>query len=233
MSLQYNRSPNLYEKYGDGAFVRPNTLLEWEDGTQWDLGATWTGKIKNADLKATLTYFGRHANNLMEFMMTDPRYGQYQNIGKADINGLEFESTIILGKWNINTSATWMRAINKSDDFRKDHRIPNRPEFEGLLRATRTFLKDDRASAFAEFHYMGNNYFDTVETKKVDDLFTVGIGLKYKFSGRTKLVLGVDDIFDKSPDTKFYNVSSSSSISRTMWYPLQGRTFYATFFWEF
>ncbi|MEG1584352.1 MAG: TonB-dependent receptor, partial [Anaerovorax sp.] len=55
----YNRAPNLYELYGDGAFVRPNPNLKWEDGTQWDIGVTWKGQALSADIVASLTYFGR------------------------------------------------------------------------------------------------------------------------------------------------------------------------------
>ena len=139
----YNRAPNLYELYGDGAFVRPNQNLQWEDGTQWDVGASWKGQIRNADVTAMLTYFGRHSNNLIEFVMVDPRYGKYFNIGKADINGIELETSATWGKWDARLSATWMDAINKTDDYRSGERLPNRPEWEGYLRINRRFLKDE------------------------------------------------------------------------------------------
>ena len=46
-----------------------------------------------------------------------------------------------------------------------------------------------------------------------------------------KVVVGVDDIFDKSPETLMYAVYNGPAS--TMWYPLQGRTFYATLTWDF
>ncbi len=33
----YNRAPNLYERYGDGASIRPAPDLSWEEGTQADV----------------------------------------------------------------------------------------------------------------------------------------------------------------------------------------------------
>lgn len=228
---KYNRAPNLYELYGDGAFVRPNQNLQWEDGTQWDVGASWKGQIRSADVTATLTYFGRHSNNLIEFVMVDPRYGKYFNIGKADINGIELETSATWGKWDARLSATWMDAINKTDDYRSGERLPNRPEWEGYLRINRRFLKDDAATAFAELRYIGENYYDSVGTIKMDDLLTVGLGLKWKFQKNMNVVVGVDDLFDKSPDVNMYAVYNGPS--RTMWYPLQGRTWYATLTWEF
>ena len=227
----YNRAPNLYELYGDGAFVRPNQNLQWEDGTQWDAGVSWKGRIRSADVTATLTYFGRHSNNLIEFVMVDPRYGKYFNIGKADINGIELEGSAAWGKWDARLSATWMDAINKTDDYRSGERLPNRPEWEGCLRINRRFLKDDAATAFAELRYTGDNYYDSVGTIKMDDLLTVGLGLKWKFQKNMSVVAGVDDLFDKSPDVNMYAVYNGPS--RTMWYPLQGRTWYVTLTWEF
>lgn len=227
----YNRAPNLYELYGDGAFVRPNQNLQWEDGTQWDVGASWKGRIRSADVTATLTYFGRHSNNLIEFVMVDPRYGKYFNIGKADISGIELEGSAAWGKWDAMLSATWMDAKNTTDDYRKDCELPNRPKWEGYLRVSRRFLKDDAAVVFAELRYTGENYYDSVGTIRMDNLFTVGCGFRWKFRKNMNIVAGVDDLFDKSPDVNMYAVNNGPS--RTMWYPLQGRTWYATLTWEF
>lgn len=227
----YNRAPNLYELYGDGAFVRPNPDLVWEDGTQWDIGVTWKGQIKSADITATASYFGRRSNNLIEFVMTDPRYGKYFNIGEAEIKGVEVESVIDWNKWNLRMAATWMSAKNTTDDYRKDRQLPNRPKWEGFLRLTRKLFKDDAASAFVELNYIGENYYDSIGTIKMDDILTVGLGFRYSFTKTSRITVGVKDLFDRSPETQMYAVNNGPS--RTMWYPLQGRTFYATMTWDF
>ncbi|MDO5114531.1 MAG: TonB-dependent receptor [Synergistaceae bacterium] len=227
----YNRAPNLYEKYGDGATLRPNPALKWEDGTQWDIGATWKGSVKSADIAATLTLFGRRSNNLIEYVIVSPRTAQYINIGKADVWGVEFENAVKWDKWESFLSLTWMDAKNKmaEDDTRSGAPLPNRPEWSGLLRLSRKFLKDDKASAYLEFRYTGNNYLDSAGLVKIDNLFTTGIGLKYQINDRLKLAAGVDDIFNKSVDLKQF----TEIVSSTLWYPIQGRTFYATLTWEF
>ncbi|WP_418505100.1 TonB-dependent receptor plug domain-containing protein [Cloacibacillus evryensis] len=227
----YNRAPNLYELYGDGAFVRPNQDLKWEDGTQWDVGVTWKEKIKKADIMATASYFGRRSNNLIEFFMVSPRSGRYFNVGDALIHGLELEGSAVWDKWDAKFSATWMSAKNMTDDYRKDKPLPNRPKYEGSLRVSRKFLKDDAAAAFAELRYIGENYYDYTGSVRMDDILTLGLGLRWKFSDNMKVVVGVDDIFDKSPETLMYAVYNGPSS--TMWYPLQGRTFYATLTWDF
>ena len=211
--------------------MRPNPDLVWEDGTQWDIGVTWKGQIKSADITATASYFGRRSNNLIEFVMTDPRYGKYFNIGEAEIKGVEVESVIDWNKWNLRMAATWMSAKNTTDDYRKDRQLPNRPKWEGFLRLTRKLFKDDAASAFVELNYIGENYYDTIGTIKMDDILTVGLGFRYSFTKTSRITVGVKDLFDRSPETQMYAVNNGPS--RTMWYPLQGRTFYATMTWDF
>lgn len=228
---KYNRAPNIYELYGDGAFVRPNQNLRWEEGIQWDAGIMWHGKVGITDLAASLTYFGRNSDNLIEYMMTDPRYGRYYNIGKASVNGVEFETNAMVKKWNFRLSATWMRAINKTEGYRDGKQLPNRPEFEGFFRISRSIFNNDMGLAFAELNYIGENYYDETESIKMDNMLTVGLGLKYSFTEKCRVVFGVKDLFNSSPDAKMYAVVNGPS--RTMWYPLQGRTFYLTLTWDF
>ncbi len=222
----YNRAPNLYERYGDGAVIRPASELKWEKGTQWDIAAEWRGRVGSADVTADISYFARDADNLIEFEMMNPRYGIYRNIGEAKIRGVELESTLKRDPWSAMLSATWMESENTTpDDYRSGKRLPNRPEYEGFFRISRKF-RDDRASAFAELRYMGNNYFDSSEQIKMDDLLTVGVGARYSFSDSAKMILGVDDIFDKGPETNLAAVGNGPV--RTLWYPLQGRRVYLT-----
>lgn len=222
----YNRAPNLYERYGDGASLRPNPDLKWEKGTQWDLSAIWSGKVASADIGASITFFTRDAENLIEYVMTSPRYGIYQNIGEAKVNGLELESTVKMEAWDFFLSATWMDSENTAEgDYRKGKQLPNRPELEGLFRVSRMFM-EDKMRAFAELHYTANNYFDSAEQIKMENLLTVGFGLSYKINKKSKITIGVDDIFDESPKTRLAAVGNGPV--RTLWYPLEGRRFYAT-----
>ena len=228
----YNRAPNMYELYGDGAFVIPNPLLDWEEGTQWDAGVTWKGDIFKGKSEITLTYFGSHVDNLIEYFVVNPRYARYENVGKAHINGVELEGSIKWDDWEVYGSATWMDAVNKTPGFRYGMRIPNRPEYEGFLRVARNnLLKNKRLSAFAEARYIGNNFYDQLQEVKQDDLLTFGLGLRYSIKDDLKLVVGVDDIFDKGPDVLF--LAEGHGPDRVMWYPLQGRTYYASLIWTF
>ena len=59
----------------------------------------------------------------------------------------------------------------------------------------------------------------------------MGFGLRYSIREDLKLIVGVDDIFDKAPEVLF--LAEGYGPDRTMWYPLQGRTFYASLLWTF
>ena len=227
----YNRAPNLYELYGDGAFIIPNTGLEWEDGTQYDAGISWEGELSKAQVKAELTYFYRKSNNLIDYLMVNPRYAQYVNIGDAEVSGIELEATVKRDKWDVYLSATWMDATNKTPGYMYDTPLPNRPEWEGLLRVSRKILKDDRATLFAELHHIGKNYYDMQGEVGWDNLTTVGFGVRYLIRENLKLVVGVDDIFNAGPDVLLF--ATGNGPERTLWYPIQGRAFYATLMWTF
>ena len=227
----YNRAPNLYELYGDGAFIIPNLGLEWEDGTQYDAGLSWEGELSKAQVKAELTYFYRKSNNLIDYLMVNPRYAQYVNIGDAEVSGIELEATVKRDKWDVYLSATWMDATNKTPGYMYDTPLPNRPEWEGLLRVSRKILKDDRATLFAELHHIGKNYYDMQGEVGWDNLTTVGFGVRYLIRENLKLVVGVDDIFNAGPDVLLF--ATGNGPERTLWYPIQGRAFYATLMWTF
>ncbi|MEG2183777.1 MAG: TonB-dependent receptor [Cloacibacillus sp.] len=228
---KYNRAPNMYELYGDGAFVVPNPGLKWEDGTQYDAGLSWEGEIKETHIKAELTYFYRTSNNLIDYVMVNPRYAQYVNIGNAEVSGVELETTLKRDKWDLYLSATYMDPVNKSDGYMYDTPLPNRPKWEGLLRVSRKILKDDRATIFGEFHYIGKNYYDMQGEVGWDNLKTFGLGIRYQINDRLKLVLGVDDVFNAGPDVMLF--ATGNGPERTLWYPMQGRAFYATLLWNF
>lgn len=241
----YNRAPNLYEKYGDGAMIRPNANLHWESGNQWDLSVAYTGKFKGIDLYTELAYFGRHSDNLIEFFLMSPRYGKYLNVGKAEVNGVEFEANALYKSWELYASATYMKAISKTDtylynssgevlndsfNYSEGKRLPNRPRYEGLVRLTKKFM-DNRLSAYTEVHYHGSNYFGSVEDVLMEKYVTTDFGINWRIKDGIKLTCGVEDIFNQTMDMQFK--PTIAGITRMMYYPLQGRTYFATLSWYF
>lgn len=226
---KYHRAPNFYELYGDGATILPNENLEWEEGTQWDLGVHWQGMWGDVDTRVGLTYFRSEVEDLIEFIMVNPRYGIYRNISDADISGLELETRFIRFPWDLTLSYTYMEALNKTDDFRYDKRLPNRPE--SALHARLAYTFSDSLTAYGEVDYTGDNYLDQRELYQYSDLTVINAGLRWDVGGDKVLTLGVDDIFDKSDEMTL--MPTGTGAERLAWYPLQGRTWHVSLLWKF
>ena len=107
--------------------------------------------------------------------MTNPRFAQYVNIGKARVIGTELEVSAEWEKWALYLAATWMDPRNETPGYMEGDPLANRPEWEGLLRATR---KWERFSVFSELRYVGRNYYDMQGEVGWTDLLTAGLGVR-------------------------------------------------------
>jgi outer membrane receptor protein involved in Fe transport len=230
----YARSPNTYEQYGDGAFILPAASdIEWETGTQFDVGLIWTGTRrheKGIKANVSLSAFWRDSENLIEFDMENPRFGRYQNIAKATVKGVELESGFDWERWNFSLSGTWMEGENRTPGDEGSVRfyglkLPNRPEWSGTARLTHKLKKD--GSLFVEYQYAGENYADSSQKVLFDERNVWNIGLKYALSPTTQLVAGVDDVFNNADDWRM-RPDGLNGPTRMLWYPVEGRTYYLT-----
>ena len=229
----YARSPNFYEKYGDGAFIIPaESDLKWETGSQFDAGIVWNGTVEalgNPRANIALSTFWRDTDNLLEFLMTSPRYGRYFNVAKSTVKGVELETAFDWEKWNIVFSGTWMDGVNRTPDnagsVRYDgKKLPNRPEWSGILRVTRKFKK---GSVFAEYQYVGENYADSAEKILFDARSLFNLGVTYSLSPTMRLTAGVNDVFNDANQWRMRPDGMNGPI-RMLWYPVEGRSYYLT-----
>jgi outer membrane cobalamin receptor len=230
----YARSPNLYERYGDGAFIIPaEDDLKWETGTQFDVGVVWNETAKalgNARANVSLSGFWRETDDLLEFLMANPRYGRYFNVAKSQVKGVELELALDWEKWGLALSGTWMDGVNKTPNIAgsvrgEGKKLPNRPEWSGALRLTRKF---DKGSVFAEFQYVEENYADSNEYVLFDARNLFNVGFKYDLSPTTRLTIGVNDVFNDADQWRM-RPNGMNGSTRMLWYPIEGRSYYLTF----
>ncbi|MCL2010998.1 MAG: TonB-dependent receptor [Synergistaceae bacterium] len=233
----YARAPNMYERYGDGAFIIPSSgNLKWETGTQFDAGVHWNGPIEALDgarANFALSGFMRETDDLIEFLMTSPRYGRYFNVAKSEVKGVELEAGLDWEKWAFSLSGTWMEGKNKTPNEGSVRyygmALPNRPEWSGAARFTRKF---DMGVAFAEYRYIGENYVDSAETVLFDARNIINIGVKYDLSPTTHLTVGIDDLFNNADKWRIRPDGYNGPV-RMLWYPIEGRSYYLTLNMEF
>ena len=107
--------------------------------------------------------------------------------------------------------------------------LPNRPKLSGTARVTRAF---NWGSAFAEYQYVGSNYADMAEKQLFDKRDLINLGVKYNFSPTTRLTGGVNDLLGDAEGWTLYP-DGYNGPSHMLWYPIEGRSFYATLDMEF
>ncbi|MDR2522737.1 MAG: TonB-dependent receptor [Synergistaceae bacterium] len=234
----YARSPNMYEEFGDGAFILPSARgLDWETGKQLDIGVIWNGTpnisgsqvLGASNVSLSLSGFLRETDNLIEFVVVNPRYGRYENVAKSEVKGVELEGKLDWKRWTFSLSSTWMDAVNRTPDDPGAVRyngmtLPNRPEWSGTARLTRKF---DWGSAFAEYQHIGENFADMSEHVLFDARNILNVGLKCDVSPTMRLVIGVNDVLDDA-DSWRMRPNGLGGPTRILWYPVEGRSYYLT-----
>lgn len=243
----YNRHPNFYEIFGDGAAIRPNTGLmnawdlagkgTWESGSQFDFGVDWKGKMAGADTGITLAWFQRDSKNQL-VLSVPPMQGataSYLALDGTKAHGVELSANMNWRRVNLNLSGTWAKTeyTGKNSSIERGASLPWIPEWVVSARLDYT-LPGDRLNLFTEYYYTGEQYTDYSSSqytqRRLSALGTVNLGLKYKLSKEAKLTLGVNDVFNKGYEQILRDWSSSTSSGRDLYpfYSLPGRMYYVT-----
>lgn len=79
----YYRLLNMYEIAGDGAGILPMPTDTWEKasfprpeyGKQFDFSTLWNGKLLKSDAYATLTYFWRDTDRMLQLRRKGKDFG--------------------------------------------------------------------------------------------------------------------------------------------------------------
>jgi len=248
----YYRFPNLYELIGDGAFilpVAPTSTVQAapagpENGTQWDVGVQWQGEMFKAKSDWSLTYFGRHSDNMLELYRMGLTYMSYVNGGEGRVNGVELEGKLNWDRWDLDLSATYMQSKDLQQYKKMYYLYTNgnygkslenfAPKWEGMLRLTYRF-PGERTSIFSEVRYVGETNVDD-DVNWTTAYTTVGLGAKHQFTKNTRLTVGVNNMFNKASYWKSLNQPTGADsyyAYENLQYPLAGRTYYATMQWDF
>lgn len=251
----YNRHPNFYEIFGDGATIKPNDGAgqffdlsgrgTWESGTQFDFSINWQGSMLKADTDSILTWFQRRSQN--QFALWIPNVpnapSTYYPMDNAKVHGIELTHAMKWNRLTFSLAGTWQQSeysdstMNGTPGTRKST-ISYTPEWVWNTRLDYRF--DDRLSAYAGYNYTGKQFLGSTDNHDTDNylqsLATVDLGLKYAFAPGWKLSAGVNDIFNKGYDLRQYNrygIGGTnglgySSFNTTPAYPVAGRMYYVT-----
>lgn len=259
----YNRHPNFYEIFGDGANMMPNdnagTFFDiadrgtWESGTQFDFSLNWQGKMLKSDSDIILTWFQRKSKNQMALWapLVPNAPMTYFPMDEGEVHGVEIGA---LFKWNridLNIAGTWQKAEYSGGKMGNifngmKSTISYTPEWVWNVRLNYLF-PGDKLNVFAEYNYIDKQFVnysgdnDISTANYLQQLSTLDLGLKYKFDKNWRLTAGVNDIFDAGHDQRLMNygtVGSSGSTGythkcSTPTYPAAGRMYYTTVEYSF
>ena len=259
----YYRLLNMYEIAGDGAGIIPMPNIRGdgsieeggkthvfpmpEEGKQWDVSAIWDGAALGAKAaKLQLTYFGRDSKRILELGSWNRFFFVYTNAISAKVHGAEIQADLSWKKWDLNLQATYTRPRNVVYDRSA---LPEaifwnggvfkgfltyQPKWEGTARIT--YRPNPRWSIFSQFRYVGEMITSRIPLATGDfmhqsSLTAWDLGIKCKLTEHFQIALGVNDLFNKAND--MYHKYKSGTDYTNIQYPIQGRSYYASFQYKF
>lgn len=246
----YYRLLNMYEIAGDGAGILPMPTDTWEKasfprpeyGKQFDFSTLWNGKLLKSDAYATLTYFWRDTDRMLQLRRKGKDFWCYTNDSRGKVHGIELQSGL---KWkhvslDLDATYTKIKAQQKIDSHIPggdgewfDINATYQPKWEGNLRLS--YFPSPKFTVFGEAHYTDTvyTYFESSGQNKgypTPSITVVNAGIKLQPNKVWQLTFGCNDIFNRNPKMK---ISIGDGLYVNSEYPIQGRTYYASIRYEF
>lgn len=246
----YYRLLNMYEIAGDGAGILPMPTDTWEKasfprpeyGKQFDFSTLWNGKLLKSDAYATLTYFWRDTDRMLQLRRKGKDFWCYTNDSRGKVHGIELQSGL---KWkhvslDLDATYTKIKAQQKIDSHIPggdgewfDVNATYQPKWEGNLRLS--YFPSPKFTVFGEAHYTDTvyTYFESSGQNKgypTPSITVVNAGIKLQPNKVWQLTFGCNDIFNRNPKMK---ISIGDGWYVNSEYPIQGRTYYASIRYEF
>lgn len=232
----YYRLLNMYEIAGDGAGILPMPTDTWEKasfprpeyGKQFDFSTLWNGKFLKSDAYATLTYFWRDTDRMLQLRRKSKDFWCYTNDSRGKVHGIELQSGL---KWkhvslDLDATYTKIKAQQKIDSHIPggdgewfDVNATYQPKWESNLRLS--YFPSPKFTIFGEAHYTDSydTYMDMDLGCPTPSVTVVNAGIKLKPNKSWQLTFGCNDIFNRNPKMK---ISVGDNLYVNSQYPLQG-----------
>ena len=208
------RFPTLLELYS-GLLGKnlPNPNLSSEEAINWELGAEKPLPGRNF---VGLSLFYSDIRNLIVKKEVADDMDQYQNVGKARFQGLEFTFKSQFFRSNtFELNYTYLDSENRSPNRTSDH-LDERPKHK--LYISDLYELTDWLAFFGKMEYYSKQWYEDADTgwQELDGFVTVDFKVIGTFSEVMNLEVGVNNMFDEN-----YFLSEG--------YPREGRTFFGKF----
>jgi len=205
------RFPTLQELYS-GYFGRnvPNPYLNTEESINYEIGAEKPLPGRNF---VGLSLFYSDVKDLIVRKEVSRKVYKYENIGKADLKGVEVSfKSAFFSRNMFELSYTYLNSKDCSPNRTSDH-LEERPE--NKLYISDLFELTEWLSLFGKLEYYSKQWYEDPDTgwQELDGFMTFDFKVIGTFSEVLTLEAGVKNMFDKN-----YFLSSG--------YPREGRTFF-------
>lgn len=177
---RFERAPNLDELFGNRGFVQGNARLRPERGTNRDVGfrAGWCDLGWIDSVSAEYAYFNNDVEDLIVLVQLSQQFFRPENVGGARLRG--HEATLRASFWRhfaLDLNYTRQEALNQSRvPSQRGKQLPGRPRDEVYARLG---FEREKWSLFYELNFIGANFLDRVNFRRVDrrELHAVGLGV--------------------------------------------------------
>jgi iron complex outermembrane receptor protein len=221
---RYARPPTLGELHGTSLAVHGNPTLVAESGATLDIGARYASALpgERRPLYVSTAAYVRRATDLVTFVLTSQDYVTPQNLGVADVAGLELEGGFGFGRYfaaDLGVTLLDFRDRSPARTLKNDilpyhSRLIFAPQLEAATPHLGRTLND--ASLGARLVYQSNRYADPAGTKIIPEQTSLDVDASLAWLERTLFLRGrVTDVLDGVR----YDVVG---------FPLPGRSFFAS-----
>jgi iron complex outermembrane receptor protein len=203
----FERVPSLFELFGDRGAVVGNPDLVTESGTNRDLGLVLSGSGR----RLALGWFVNDAFDLILPVQISPVAVKFQNLSRAEIEGIELEADSgRLGPFRARAAFTRLWTEDRSGrSYAEGHPLPGRP---GIVIDAALFAYAGRWTFGADYAAMDENFAQTGSRAPIPERKLIGLSTEYALGHGWSVLGRVDNLGDEQ-------------VFDLYGYPLPGRQF--------
>ena len=209
----FYRIPNMFELFGDKGYTAGNSGLKPEKSFNIDAGAVGVFKLKKISVSAEIIGFYRSVKNLIQWLNYSTQIMFPDNIGKAELRGIESNINISYKSFYYKNSSTVLKTKNKEKAVRDLNRsLPAKPEFD-VFNELGFHDKKLGLKLYVQYNFIGKSYKDLDNKFKNDSSELLNAGATYSFK-KSSLNIEIKNLTDEMKQDVYG-------------FPLPGISFYA------
>ncbi|HPG30497.1 MAG TPA: TonB-dependent receptor [bacterium] len=177
----FYRIPNMFELFGDKGYTVGNSGLKPEKSFNLDAGAVGIFKFENINVSAEIIGFYRSVKNLIQWLNYSTQIMFPDNIGKADLRGIESNLNISYKSFYYKNSSTILKTKNKEKAVRDlNRRLPAKPEYD-VFNELGFYSKQLGLKLYVQYNYTGESYKDIDNKFKNESKEFANAGVSYSY----------------------------------------------------